>query len=410
MKIKYKRILAFIGFLIAICGFIGIAYLFYDKVINNESDVIVLEDLSINFLNGNFFSENGTYEFSVTNNGDKDINYNILSNEIKEYDKNVAFSLTSSEAYVNVEANLDKNTNLIAENILIKPGTTQNFVFTISNNTITTFKLDFKINSDVVEYFYATILKNNTIKKEPVTKVGEEVAINNEGLIEDIDDYGITYYFRGNVSNNYVSFANSLWRIVRINGDGTVRLILNTVASDLANYNTDLETYEDLEETSIYEALTSYYETNLKNYEEYIANAKFCKEMEHTSNETEKIYNSYSRLITNKIPTFNCLGEKYGEKIGLMTADEVAYAGANFQDDNKNYYLYNAEIENVWWTSTLAKGNATTFYPFSVAVNGKITDEVNGTLYRYLRPVINLDKKIIVSGQGTLEEPYLINS
>ena len=35
-----------------------------------------------------------------------------------------------------------------------------------------------------------------------------------------------TYYFRGNVENNYVSFAGFTWRIVRINEDGTVRLIM----------------------------------------------------------------------------------------------------------------------------------------------------------------------------------------
>ena len=43
------------------------------------------------------------------------------------------------------------------------------------------------------------------------------------------DDYGISYYFRGNVNDNYVSFANKTWRIVRINGDGSVRIILDDV-------------------------------------------------------------------------------------------------------------------------------------------------------------------------------------
>ena len=46
------------------------------------------------------------------------------------------------------------------------------------------------------------------------------------------DDYGTSYYFRGNVLDNYVSFADKIWRIVRINGDGTVRLVLDDVAKD----------------------------------------------------------------------------------------------------------------------------------------------------------------------------------
>ena len=39
------------------------------------------------------------------------------------------------------------------------------------------------------------------------------------------DAYGTSYYFRGNVTNNYAKFADKYWRIVRINGDGTVRVI-----------------------------------------------------------------------------------------------------------------------------------------------------------------------------------------
>lgn len=42
------------------------------------------------------------------------------------------------------------------------------------------------------------------------------------------DNDGDSYYFAGAVDNNYVSFANKTWRIVRINGDGSIRLILNS--------------------------------------------------------------------------------------------------------------------------------------------------------------------------------------
>ena len=41
------------------------------------------------------------------------------------------------------------------------------------------------------------------------------------------DDYGTSYYFRGTVKNNYVDFANKCWRIVRVGGDGSVKLILH---------------------------------------------------------------------------------------------------------------------------------------------------------------------------------------
>ena len=35
-----------------------------------------------------------------------------------------------------------------------------------------------------------------------------------------------TYYFRGAVENNYVKFAGQTWRIVRVNEDGTIRIIM----------------------------------------------------------------------------------------------------------------------------------------------------------------------------------------
>ncbi len=39
------------------------------------------------------------------------------------------------------------------------------------------------------------------------------------------DDYGTSYYFRGNVENNWVKFAGYYWRILRMNGDGSIRMI-----------------------------------------------------------------------------------------------------------------------------------------------------------------------------------------
>jgi len=410
MRIVYKRSLTFIGFLIAICGFIGIAYLFYDKVINNETDVVVEGDLSINYINGVEIDDAGTYKFSITNNGDKDISYDIIAKDLKSYSSNMTYNLSSSDANVNlINARFLDNDYTFADNILVRAGMTQNYVLTIKDSELTSFKLYIKIKSEAEEYFFTTILKNNTTKKQTLTKVGEEIAITNEGLIEDIDDYGTTYYFRGKVTNNYVNFADSLWRIVRINGDGTVKLVLNSVASELVNYNNDLENIESFEETSINASLLSYYDLLLKDYDEYIANSKYCKEVLSNTLEKDITYNSYLRLTINKIPTYNCLGEKYSEKISLLTADEVAYAGANFDDSNKDYYLYNEDIDNIWWTSTLAKANSTDFYPFSVTAEGRLSYSASGTLYRYLRPTINIIKKVTVSGKGTIDEPYVIN-
>ncbi len=46
-----------------------------------------------------------------------------------------------------------------------------------------------------------------------------------KGLYIMDDDYGTSYYYRGSVTNNYVKFAGYYWRIIRLNGDGSVRML-----------------------------------------------------------------------------------------------------------------------------------------------------------------------------------------
>ena len=58
------------------------------------------------------------------------------------------------------------------------------------------------------------------------------------GLYKASDDYGDSYYFRGNIDNNYVEFAGYVWRIIRINGNGSIRLSYSgTSTSDTGSKN-----------------------------------------------------------------------------------------------------------------------------------------------------------------------------
>lgn len=402
MRIVYKRSLTFIAILIVLIGCIGIGYLFYDKVILDETQVVVNDELSINYLDGQNIITNGEYRFSVTNNGNNDVYYRISVNDITGYDENLTYTLTSNDTNIKIEKKaLDVDNPVIANNILIPALETKNFILTVNGNTNTSFSLNVEKIEDVEEYFYMTILNNNELKK-PATVVGEEISSTNEGLIEDKDDDGATYYFRGAVDNNYVSFANLIWRIVRINGDGTVRLVLNETIDTLSTYNTEETSFK---ETALYDSLETFYENNLSYYEKNIANSKFCSETSITDNK----YNAYTRIITNEIPTFNCLGTSFISRIGTLTVDEIVYAGALYDEENTNYYLYNSEIENLWWTSSLARKDDSSIYPFLVSPNGSLTESVASTLYRGVRPVINLSRNTKVSGTGTLTDPYTVN-
>lgn len=408
MRAKYKNSLKFISLLIAICLFIGIAYFFYDKQKKLETEVVVYDELSTNYMNGYHIKGNGEYNFSITNNSSNDTYFEIAINETTGFEPNIRYDLISSDANINItNATLNNNISVLSRGF-IAGKETQNFTFKISNNNTTSFKIIVKKASDTDEYFASTIMRNNPPKKSSTTKVLTENATANEGLIEDVDDSGLTYYFRGAVANNYVQINNNLWRIVRINGDGSVKLVLNELIDDLTQYNETINNYEELENSTITKILESYYDINLKEYDSLIANTKFCSENTKIEETNTKIYNGYTRLIKDNIPTFNCLGTTYNKKIGLLTADEIIYAGATLEAENKEYYLYLDNLENSWWTSTLAEANTTSFNPFSISKEGKIEHNLSGLTYEGVRPVISLIRKTKVTGDGTLNNPYII--
>ena len=88
------------------------------------------------------------------------------------------------------------------------------------------------------------LLNDDRIKinyDKPNFKVAESEE---KGLYLAEDDYGTSYYFRGTQSYNYVSFANQIWKIIRINGDGSIRLTTkNVVGKSYYNENTDDNAY-----------------------------------------------------------------------------------------------------------------------------------------------------------------------
>ena len=73
----------------------------------------------------------------------------------------------------------------------------------------------------VGESWYVKSCKSSTVA---ITVV--EVYDYEKNISVATDDYGTSYYYRGNVIDNYVNFAGMCWRAVRIAGDGSVKLIL----------------------------------------------------------------------------------------------------------------------------------------------------------------------------------------
>ena len=121
-----------------------------------------------------------------------------------------------------------------------------------------------------------------------------------QGLYKTTDDLGSTYFFRGDVTNNNVYFGGFYWKIIRINGDGTIRLIYNGTTPNATGI------YTSINNTS-YQYNTRYQDPT---YVGYMYGDSFSNE-EIISDETHytilsaltKYYfaDSYEYDVTNKV-------------------------------------------------------------------------------------------------------------
>lgn len=399
MRLRFKSALGFIFLLIAICAFLGVGYIFYDKI-SNDADIVVDGKITINYLTGKNFNLNGNNElsFSVTNNDNETKYYYIQLTDI--YAKNVSYELTSSD---NLKITNQLKSEIISNQVSINAQETVNYTikFITKDNEKYSGTIQIGEKNDENNTLASVILNNNKVNEASLTKNGE-AAVLDEGFLKSTDDLGVAYYFRGAVSNNNVKFAEKMWKIVKINGDGSVKIVLDGTSDELSKY---YENDIDFEKSKIYESLNNWYDMYLNSFSDYIAYYKFCNDT--VLEETSFNYIGFSRVITNKIPMYVCLGNKINTKIGLLTADEVALAGGT-NSENKSYYLYNEKIKTPYYLMTGAEYKNDVYYPFLVGENGNLITNTSGDLLRSVRPVINIIKNAKVIGSGTIEDPYEI--
>ena len=309
-------------------------------------------------------------------------------------------------------------------------------------------------------YFEEQVLVRDTILANYPTQLTRDdfsVTVTNTttGTIyyEDTSK-GRTYYFAGNPTDNWVRFGGFYWRIIRINEDGTIRMIYQGTSANTTGENTliaanpfnDLyigdNAYVGFKYTSgsvhgtgtnstMLTELNSWYTSNLSSYANDIdGNAGFCGDRTPSTStsssngqggtgRTTTYYGGYIRLYTNKQPTFDCpsedlyttSGSSNGNKslqypIGLISADEVAYAGGVWVTNNTSYYLYTGQN---YWTMSPRHFSGTSASVFTVYSSGGLgSNSVNGAWG--VRPVINLKADTqFSSGDGTSSNPYVVS-
>ena len=258
---------------------------------------------------------------------------------------------------------------------------------------------------------------------------------------------GTSYYFTGN-PNNWVSFAGKKWRIIRINGNGSVRLLYAGSGStdgyigSAQAYNTSYNhpayvgwkytvggsssaDRGNANKSNAYSTVESWYNglsTTDKNYID--GNAIYCNDRNIGSGTYSTSipfnYAPYTRLITNKTPTFECsnTSDRF-YNFGLMTADEVSYAGGLYGNDNGSaYYYLNASGGSStgtywWWTMSPfnfnSSGNAYVFFVSGSNNPGRLSNTFVYASGVVVRPVVSLKSSVLVTGgSGTGNDPYTL--
>ena len=228
-----------------------------------------------------------------------------------------------------------------------------------------------------------------------------------------------TYYFRGNVTNNYVRFAGQTWRIVRVNEDGTIRIVMqdgiNSNANIVFNSNYNNYTYMYYTNSQVKSTLESWYQTNIgskTNLASKVAGgAYYCEQAKakysdsYTSgNATMTTYNKYT-------PDFKCSSDGNNKgvvnaSVGLLSYDEVVYAGGYYGKWNNNYYLYN---NTYFWTMSPGGFGSGYSYVWCVYTAGSFLND-NYVIGAYAaRAVLNLTADTLATGSGIRYDPFVIS-
>lgn len=225
---------------------------------------------------------------------------------------------------------------------------------TISSSNVLSSYLNFKF---VKNTFADIILANNNISEDCPSEYGNNLYLVN-GIEKESrfckakDNFGDTYYFRGASNNNYVSFANATWRIMRINGTGSVRLLYEgdigevNMSSDPINdnayigyiYGTPAQgnyeaTHTNTTDSIMKKKLDEWYVNNIDGkYDDYIADMYFFND--RTTYRTM----NYNSIVNN--PVHYNAGADWGVDTGLGYGSNTTYYGTwlRLVENTENYY------------------------------------------------------------------------
>ena len=306
----------------------------------------------------------------------------------------------------------------------------------------------------------------------PYTQVELESDKSDRGLYIMADDYGTSYYYRGSVANNYVYFAGYYWRIIRINGDGSVRLLYAGETSDAegANLNMKLtdsnlgytnqdrssfnrnqsdptyvgymygnvlgssyeETTANENDSTIKQYLDSWYKQNIvdKGYADYVADSGFCNDRSLSTRDNNgdgvstsgsiTYYGGQQRFFETQTPSLVCPNQN-NDLFTVATNDKgnkaLTYPIGLITVDELALSGYAGTYfnryaytysSNSYWTISPGYAGTNTSNILILYLDGRILF-TGSTSVSPARGVINLkDDTQISGGIGTANDPFVV--
>ena len=295
------------------------------------------------------------------------------------------------------------------------------------------------------ELLYDTIKNTaDTVTTIDFSKTSANSDTNGIYMTTDTDSGSPVYYYRGSVDNHLI-FANFCWKIVRTTETGGVKLIYDgkpssdqcnntasytTIASVAFNtkeddakyvgymYGSSIDDTANTNDSTIKGVIDTWYKNNMASYTSQLEDTVFCNDQSYVENGSSLYFSAHIRFFGRTQPTLKCQNEKdkftvntnngngsLTYPVGLLTADEMVYAGGNPNVSNKSFYLYNKSDQ--WLLSPI---NSTTsgLFGYTLSSVGSLDGYSISGAYG-VRPVISLKSGTAISkGSGTATDPFIV--
>ena len=317
------------------------------------------------------------------------------------------------------------------------------------------------------EVYYADLSSGTMVIRKPHNQ--EECLSSNVCTLNELKGVGVTDNIcTGNGGTltgekatwNGATTNDMYWRIIRTNADGSIKLLYAGTSPDsdkayvgLSEFNTTSNdpmyvgykygTSGSLEnnrtndnDSTIKRYVDNWYKNNLTDYTKYLSkDAVYCNDRELASGQTYSTtssfdYAPYERIVTNKQPTYNCINmsdafsvnntsAKLDYPVGLMTIDELSYAGGQAWTKLTApyaWYYTNANGESsygsvAFWAlspSPWYGSNSNVWNVYGSDDPGYLSNDYVGYTGA-VRPSVSLSSCNLISrGDGSANNPYVV--